>query len=62
MMQGLSCEECAPGYTKTRSGLYLGTCEPCSCNGKSSTCDPDDGVCLVGSGVDKIRPVIGIFF
>uniref|UniRef100_A0A5S6QFK1 Basement membrane proteoglycan n=1 Tax=Trichuris muris TaxID=70415 RepID=A0A5S6QFK1_TRIMR len=26
--QGLSCEECAPGYERSGGGLYLGLCEP----------------------------------
>ncbi|VDP08630.1 unnamed protein product, partial [Soboliphyme baturini] len=26
--QGLSCEDCAPGYQRTGGGLYLGLCEP----------------------------------
>ena len=45
--KGLSCESCAPGYTRSGLGLYLGTCQPCDCNGKSSTCDPEVGTCLV---------------
>ena len=45
--KGLSCESCAPGYTGSGGGLYLGTCQPCDCNGKSSTCDPEVGTCLV---------------
>lgn len=43
--QGLSCEDCAPGYTRGQSGLYLGLCEECSCNGHSDECDPETGVC-----------------
>ena len=38
---GLSCEECAPGFTRTSSG----ECEPCNCNGFSTDCDPDTGEC-----------------
>jgi len=44
--KGLSCENCAPGFTRSGSGLYLGTCKPCQCNGKSSSCDPETGICL----------------
>jgi len=44
--KGLSCENCAPGYTRSGSGLYLGSCERCQCNGKSSSCDPESGTCL----------------
>lgn len=43
--QGLSCEDCAPGYTRSGSGLYLGLCEVCNCNGHSEECDPETGVC-----------------
>lgn len=44
---GLSCEDCAPGYTRSEEGLYLGLCEPCDCNGHSSECDPNNGICYV---------------
>lgn len=44
---GTSCEECKPGF-KRATGLYLGSCEPCFCNGHSSDCDPETGVCRVG--------------
>ncbi|XP_055844274.1 basement membrane-specific heparan sulfate proteoglycan core protein isoform X29 [Episyrphus balteatus] len=44
---GLSCEDCAPGYKRPiDSGLYLGLCEPCECNGHSTECDAESGVCL----------------
>lgn len=42
---GLSCEDCAPGYKRSDSGIYLALCEPCSCNGHSTDCDPESGVC-----------------
>ncbi|XP_075991621.1 terribly reduced optic lobes isoform X3 [Anticarsia gemmatalis] len=42
---GTSCEDCAPGYTRSSSGLYLEHCEPCECNGKSTKCNPETGVC-----------------
>ncbi|XP_044579347.1 basement membrane-specific heparan sulfate proteoglycan core protein isoform X6 [Cotesia glomerata] len=42
---GLSCEDCAVGYTRASEGLYLGTCEPCNCNGHSTHCDPETGTC-----------------
>lgn len=38
---GLSCEQCAPGFTKTAPDI----CEPCQCNGFSVDCDPDTGIC-----------------
>ncbi|KAG5835509.1 hypothetical protein ANANG_G00244770 [Anguilla anguilla] len=41
--KGPSCQECDEGYTRTGSGLYLGTCEECSCNGHASDCDPESG-------------------
>ena len=47
--QGLSCEDCAPGYTRSGRGFYLGTCVKCSCNGKSTSCDPVTGTCLVST-------------
>ncbi|XP_055079317.1 basement membrane-specific heparan sulfate proteoglycan core protein isoform X9 [Periophthalmus magnuspinnatus] len=44
--RGPSCQECAEGYTRTSSGLYLGTCERCDCHGHASSCDPETGACL----------------
>ncbi|XP_041953837.1 basement membrane-specific heparan sulfate proteoglycan core protein isoform X8 [Alosa sapidissima] len=43
--QGLSCQDCAPGFTRSGNGLYLGSCEPCDCNDHSDTCDPEQGTC-----------------
>ncbi|XP_025416415.1 basement membrane-specific heparan sulfate proteoglycan core protein isoform X4 [Sipha flava] len=44
---GLSCEDCAVGYTRHDGiGLYLGICEPCTCNGHSNHCDPETGTCI----------------
>ncbi|KAJ8260293.1 hypothetical protein GJAV_G00179310 [Gymnothorax javanicus] len=43
---GPSCQECDTGYRRSGSGLYLGTCEVCDCNGHGSECDPDSGKCL----------------
>lgn len=54
---GLSCEDCAAGYTRANQGLYLGICEPCNCNGHSSQCDPESGVCEV-----KLSNKIMFFF
>uniref|UniRef100_A0A8C4X261 Heparan sulfate proteoglycan 2 n=1 Tax=Eptatretus burgeri TaxID=7764 RepID=A0A8C4X261_EPTBU len=60
--QGLSCEECALGFTRVPSGPYLGTCVGCSCNGHSSTCDDVNGHCLrcqhntEGSQCELCRP------
>lgn len=45
--QGTSCEDCAPGFTRTGGGIYLGLCEPCNCNGHSDECDAETGVCHV---------------
>ncbi|XP_061075722.1 basement membrane-specific heparan sulfate proteoglycan core protein-like isoform X3 [Conger conger] len=43
--QGLSCQDCAVGYTRTGTGLYLGHCEVCECNGHSDSCHPETGIC-----------------
>ncbi|XP_071451008.1 basement membrane-specific heparan sulfate proteoglycan core protein [Hetaerina americana] len=43
--KGLSCEDCASGYTRDDSGIYLGRCQPCQCNGHSDDCDPETGFC-----------------
>uniref|UniRef100_A0A4X2MBN1 Basement membrane-specific heparan sulfate proteoglycan core protein n=1 Tax=Vombatus ursinus TaxID=29139 RepID=A0A4X2MBN1_VOMUR len=43
--RGLSCQDCASGYTRTGSGLYLGHCELCECNGHSESCHPETGAC-----------------
>ncbi|XP_039364874.1 basement membrane-specific heparan sulfate proteoglycan core protein isoform X5 [Mauremys reevesii] len=43
--QGLSCQDCAAGYTRTGGGLYLGHCELCECNGHSDACHPETGAC-----------------
>ncbi|XP_055911049.1 basement membrane-specific heparan sulfate proteoglycan core protein isoform X7 [Eupeodes corollae] len=43
---GLSCEDCAPGYKRRAySGIYLGLCEACECNGHSEECNSGTGVC-----------------
>ncbi|KJH47265.1 laminin B [Dictyocaulus viviparus] len=36
---GTSCEDCAPGYSRTGGGLYLGLCERCECHGHANQCD-----------------------
>ncbi|XP_070509913.1 basement membrane-specific heparan sulfate proteoglycan core protein-like isoform X1 [Chironomus tepperi] len=43
--EGLSCEDCSPGYYTGEQGLYLGLCEPCDCNGHSEECDSKTGIC-----------------
>ncbi|XP_052285983.1 basement membrane-specific heparan sulfate proteoglycan core protein-like isoform X3 [Dreissena polymorpha] len=43
--KGLSCEDCDVGYTRSGGGIYLGLCVPCTCNGHSTDCNPDDGTC-----------------
>lgn len=50
--QGTSCEDCAPGYRRTDSGLYLGLCEQCECNGHSDECDAETGVCHVSNSTN----------
>ncbi|GMR41651.1 hypothetical protein PMAYCL1PPCAC_11846, partial [Pristionchus mayeri] len=42
---GLSCQECADGYYRVKSGKYLGSCVPCNCHGHSGTCDKETGLC-----------------
>lgn len=43
---GLSCENCAFNYTRETPGIGpLSQCIPCSCNGHSITCDPNNGKC-----------------
>ncbi|CAL7933589.1 unnamed protein product [Xylocopa violacea] len=44
--QGLSCEECAPGYYRVESGPHGGYCVRCECNGHSDICDVETGICL----------------
>nr|XP_054604109.1 laminin subunit alpha-2 isoform X1 [Nothobranchius furzeri] len=56
---GLSCEECAAGFYRLRSGSLgptpasraptaagMGSCVQCQCGGHSSTCDPETSICL----------------
>ncbi|XP_050301015.1 laminin subunit alpha [Anthonomus grandis grandis] len=43
--QGLSCEECSPGYYRVE-GPYGGACVPCECNGHANECDVNTGKCL----------------
>ncbi|KAK5864268.1 hypothetical protein PBY51_001222 [Eleginops maclovinus] len=43
---GPSCQECDVGYTRSSSGLYLGTCDRCDCNGHANGCDSETGRCL----------------
>ncbi|KAK3867232.1 hypothetical protein Pcinc_027289 [Petrolisthes cinctipes] len=42
---GLSCEDCAVGYTRSDTGIFLALCVPCDCNGRSQECDPETGQC-----------------
>ncbi|XP_078697740.1 basement membrane-specific heparan sulfate proteoglycan core protein-like isoform X13 [Branchiostoma floridae x Branchiostoma belcheri] len=59
---GLSCQDCAPGFTRNGEGLYLGMCAPCDCNGHASTCDPETGACqgcrdnTIGEYCDQCAP------
>ncbi|CAO1298214.1 unnamed protein product [Diamesa hyperborea] len=42
---GLSCQNCAPGYYRDPDGPHGGYCIPCECNGHAQTCDCNTGVC-----------------
>ncbi|XP_029308567.1 LOW QUALITY PROTEIN: laminin subunit alpha-3-like [Cottoperca gobio] len=42
---GDSCEKCAPGHYRDGSGLFLGRCVPCECNGLSEECEEKTGRC-----------------
>ena len=48
--KGLSCEDCAPGWTRLKVSnneeTPLGQCVRCDCNG-DSTCHPETGECQV---------------
>lgn len=47
-MKVLSCQECAPGYSRFPDSSHpLGRCEKCNCNNHSSSCDLNTGLCLV---------------
>lgn len=52
---GLSCEDCAIGYTRSFTGIYLGTCVPCECSGRSKECDPETGECSVSIKREKLN-------
>ena len=39
---GSSCDQCSTGYYRLN-----GACAPCACNGRSSTCQDNTGVCTV---------------
>ena len=43
---GLSCQQCASGYTRSPSG----SCELCQCSELSTTCDPETGTCTDCTG------------
>ncbi|XP_056277207.1 laminin subunit alpha-3-like isoform X2 [Pseudoliparis swirei] len=43
---GDSCEKCAAGYFRDRSGFFLGRCVPCKCNGLADECEDGTGKCL----------------
>ncbi|XP_072567322.1 laminin subunit alpha-3 isoform X1 [Paramormyrops kingsleyae] len=44
--RGDSCQRCARGYYRERSGPNLGRCVPCVCNGRSNECEEATGRCL----------------
>ncbi|KAL0605183.1 Basement membrane-specific heparan sulfate proteoglycan core protein [Plecturocebus cupreus] len=51
-------QDCDTGYTRMPSGLYLGTCERCSCHGHSEACEPETGACQVSPTLLPPTPVI----
>ena len=53
--RGTSCEECAHGYYRARTGPYLGACVPCQCNNKADICDPQTGECVVSQSDSEIN-------
>uniref|UniRef100_A0A3P8WPG2 Uncharacterized protein n=1 Tax=Cynoglossus semilaevis TaxID=244447 RepID=A0A3P8WPG2_CYNSE len=38
-------QKCAPGFYRDGSGLYLGLCVPCECNGRADECEDRTGRC-----------------
>ncbi|XP_033105222.1 laminin subunit alpha-2-like [Anneissia japonica] len=44
--EGLSCEQCSPGYLYITNGPFAGRCEACTCNGHSGRCNSTTGICL----------------
>ncbi|CAL4059747.1 unnamed protein product, partial [Meganyctiphanes norvegica] len=44
--KGHSCEDCADGFFRAKTGPYGGFCIPCQCNGHADTCDPITGKCI----------------
>ncbi|XP_049885171.1 basement membrane-specific heparan sulfate proteoglycan core protein-like isoform X3 [Pectinophora gossypiella] len=59
---GTSCEDCAPGFTRSSRGLYLEHCGRCDCNDHSTSCHPETGVCYdckdntAGDNCESCRP------
>lgn len=49
-------QDCDTGYTRTPSGLYLGTCERCSCHGHTEICEPETGACQVSPALLPTYP------
>lgn len=62
---GLSCQNPAEGYyrwhniTETSTDYsveeIIGRAVPCQCNGRSSTCNPETGFCLVSDYLTEIQ-------
>lgn len=42
---GLSCEQCAFGWTRIQTDEKMFKCIPCHCNGHAATCDYETGKC-----------------
>lgn len=59
--KGLSCEDCAPGYYRDKTGPFGGYCVPCQCNGHADTCDCNTGICDVSIIIRYFKILYCIF-
>lgn len=59
--RGLSCQYCDIGFTRISSYNPLSACVLCFCNGHSSDCDPNTGVCKVCLKIFVFETLINFF-